>query len=443
MQPVAALYVETDGCYFGLPDVDPWDEARDARRYAGPHPVVAHPPCQRWGKLWAGQPLWIKRTGQRKKKGDDNGCFAAALDVVRRFGGVIEHPWGSHAWPHFGLKVPSRKGGWIKADEHGGWTCCVEQGGYGHYARKPTMLYAVGTDRPEIKWGETEARLDPEVVKRMGLKRAKRLGEVGAKGGGKDSSPRIGTPSPFRDLLLALARSVNRVSSVSNCSFTEGDNRATEFVNPKEKPVTIRIEITGDNASQVASQLLQFTATMSQLLQPRAATTAAVHEGPAPDVVETVAEQPAAPARRGRPRKAETIEHETKEQANVHRDAGGDTDGGGASADGEAPAGGSAADAMGGDGGHIENAAHDESSAVDEVAAPASVAEKLTIDEVRAYTITNYLNAVFETQPERTAAFRELMDAVGVTKFGEVPVERLGEVKAMVDAKIAAAAGAK
>lgn len=48
---IAALYVETDGAYFGLPGVDPWDEARDARKYAGPHPVVAHPPCQRWGKL--------------------------------------------------------------------------------------------------------------------------------------------------------------------------------------------------------------------------------------------------------------------------------------------------------------------------------------------------------------------------------------------------------
>lgn len=33
---VAALFVETGGCYFGLPDVDPWDEARDARLYAGP-----------------------------------------------------------------------------------------------------------------------------------------------------------------------------------------------------------------------------------------------------------------------------------------------------------------------------------------------------------------------------------------------------------------------
>lgn len=46
---IAALYVETGGAYFGLPGVDPWDEARDARRYAGPLPVVAHPPCQRYG----------------------------------------------------------------------------------------------------------------------------------------------------------------------------------------------------------------------------------------------------------------------------------------------------------------------------------------------------------------------------------------------------------
>lgn len=41
---LAALYVETDGVYFGLPTVDPWDEKRDARRYSGPLPVVAHPP---------------------------------------------------------------------------------------------------------------------------------------------------------------------------------------------------------------------------------------------------------------------------------------------------------------------------------------------------------------------------------------------------------------
>lgn len=201
---IAALYVETNGAYFGLPDIDPWDEVRDARLYAGPWPVVAHPPCQRWGKMWFGQPLTVKRTGVRKIKGDDNGCFKAALAAVREFGGVLEHPWGSHAWPHFGLTVPARAGGWIKADNYG-WTCCVEQGQYGHYARKPTLIYAVRTERLELRWGHTEAKYDPAVVARMGLKRAKRLGEVGARGGGTNSTPRIHTPPEFRDLLIRLA----------------------------------------------------------------------------------------------------------------------------------------------------------------------------------------------------------------------------------------------
>lgn len=211
MSVVAALYVETGGCYFGLPDVDPWDEARDARLYRGPYSIVSHSPCTRWGKMWFGQPLTVKRTGVRKSKGDDGGCFLHSHWAARAFGGVIEHPWGSFAWPHFGMNVPSRHGGWISTGLFdGGWTCCVEQGRYGHYARKPTMLavYGVHPDRlPELDWGEGEPRLDPAVIERMGLARAKRLGEVGARGGGTDSAPRIGTPPVFRDLLLSIARS--------------------------------------------------------------------------------------------------------------------------------------------------------------------------------------------------------------------------------------------
>lgn len=204
---IAALYVETNGCYYGLPGVDPWDEKRDARAYAGPYPVVAHPPCQRWGPLWAGQPLYIARTGIRKIKGDDGGCFASALASAREHGGIIEHPRNSHAWAHFGIAKPPRAGGWVVADDHGGWTCCVEQGRYGHYARKPTWLLAYRTERPELDWGIGESRLDPAVVERMGLTRAKRLGEVGSRGGGVDSAARIGTPAPFRDLLISIARS--------------------------------------------------------------------------------------------------------------------------------------------------------------------------------------------------------------------------------------------
>lgn len=203
---IAALYVDAKGSYAGLDGVAVWDQARDARKYDGPWPVVAHPPCQRWGKLWAGQPLHIKQTGQRKVKGDDGGCFAAALDAVRTFGGIIEHPWGSHAWPHFNLNTPPRSGGWIVADFYGGWTCCVEQGRYGHYARKPTLLYAFGCELLDLDWGIGKPRLDPAVIARMGLARAKRLGEVGARGGGTDSAPRIGTPPAFRDLLMSIAK---------------------------------------------------------------------------------------------------------------------------------------------------------------------------------------------------------------------------------------------
>ena len=64
--PVAALFVATGGCYFGIDGVYPWDEARDALLYPGPFPVVAHPPCARWCRL-AG--LVEARWGHRR--GDD------------------------------------------------------------------------------------------------------------------------------------------------------------------------------------------------------------------------------------------------------------------------------------------------------------------------------------------------------------------------------------
>jgi hypothetical protein len=146
---VAALYVETGGAYFGQADVEPWDLERDARTYAGPWPVVAHPECQRWGKFWHGS----TRRPHVFRLGEDAGCFASALTAVRNYGGVLEHPRESHAWRWFGLRAPPVTGGWVPADAFGGWTCCVEQGRYGHFANKPTWLYAVGTDRRELAWG--------------------------------------------------------------------------------------------------------------------------------------------------------------------------------------------------------------------------------------------------------------------------------------------------
>jgi hypothetical protein len=196
---VAALYVETNGCYFGLPNVDPWDKARDARTYDGPYPVVAHPPCERWGRYWGGSPS----TWPRKIKGDDNGCFAAALAAVRKFGGVLEHPEASYAWDHFGLNKPPRTGGWIMADFVGGWTCCIEQGHYGHRARKATWLYAHGIELPSLRWGSAPGdfvRLEDGFHSKEERVRAIKTGACQR----LSKKQRAASPIEFRDLLLSM-----------------------------------------------------------------------------------------------------------------------------------------------------------------------------------------------------------------------------------------------
>ena len=206
---VAALYVEPKGCYVGAPGVDPWDEARDARTYAGPHPVVAHPPCQRWGRFWHGS----TRKPHQYKLGDDGGCFEAALHAVRTGGGVLEHPAHSKAWDVYGLLKPKAGAGWQHCDTGGWlgcgyWVCYVEQGNYGHMSRKPTWLLAnVGYDKPlELNWRKGEQRLPEWMIERYGYEKARRIGVVAMVGGKNKTAIRNATPEPFRDLLLSIAR---------------------------------------------------------------------------------------------------------------------------------------------------------------------------------------------------------------------------------------------
>jgi hypothetical protein len=191
---IAALYVQTGGCYFGLPDVDPWDEPRDARLYDGPHPVVAHPPCARWCQL---APVNQARYGLLV--GEDNGCFRAALDAVRKFGGVLEHPALSLAWWKYELAKPPRVG-WRRSP-CGGFVTQVEQRNYGHPARKATWLYAFGTETPALKWGpgaEPEAWISADRP-RSDLAHVRQLSK-------KESAA---SPIEFRDLLLSIARTAD------------------------------------------------------------------------------------------------------------------------------------------------------------------------------------------------------------------------------------------
>jgi len=198
---IAALFVQDRGCYFGLPDVDPWPESRDARLYCGPHPVIAHPPCDRWGRFATGGPSHHGKY----LVGDDAGCFASALLSVRNWGGVLEHPKDTKAWKAYGILPPPAAGGWAPAGDGAGWVCCVEQGHYGHVARKPTWLYAVGIDRLELKWGPSSGSwaTDPNLTEARRIRAAKEGVCVLL-----SKRQRAATPPAFRDLLIQLAQTV-------------------------------------------------------------------------------------------------------------------------------------------------------------------------------------------------------------------------------------------
>jgi hypothetical protein len=188
MYTVAALFVDPRGPYPGMEGVDCWDEQRDARLYAGPCPVVAHPPCQLWGNLAA---LNFKRYGgERLRPGNDGGCFLMALLTVVGYGGVLEHPAGSKAWQAHGLPKPVGDG-WQRG--HDGYVCEVWQSAYGHRARKRTWLFYSGRYPAELDWSRTPGTHQCGWFDRKKPTLGKR--EASA------------TPAPFAEALVSLARS--------------------------------------------------------------------------------------------------------------------------------------------------------------------------------------------------------------------------------------------
>lgn len=190
---IAALFVQNGGCYYGIDGIDPWDIDRDARLYQGPFPVVAHPPCQLWTRF---AHVNFKRWGgEHNRPGNDGGCFASALDSLRKFGGVLEHPAFSDAWKAFNLPRPVH-GKWTESN--GLWVCEVWQSAYGHKARKRTWLLYSGKTAPhELRWDRPEAEYQIGFHDQRGKARNKPTIS------GKAASA---TPLEFRNELILLAK---------------------------------------------------------------------------------------------------------------------------------------------------------------------------------------------------------------------------------------------
>ena len=188
---VAALFVQSDGCYF-INGIDAWDNNRDARLYNGNLPVIAHPPCQLWGNMaFVNYARW---GGEHNKPFKDGGCFKSGLDSVNRCFGVLEHPAKTRAFDFYGIKKPSGIG-WAKHANY--WVYEVWQSAYGHRANKATWLYYVGKRQPfELNWER------PKGTHQIGFQDQR---------GKSKNKPTLykkeanATPISFRDELIRLA----------------------------------------------------------------------------------------------------------------------------------------------------------------------------------------------------------------------------------------------
>ena len=132
---VAALFVRADSVYKAMPGVDCWDISRDARLWTGGMPLVAHPPCRAWGRL----------RQFAKPREDEKALAPWAVEQVRRWGGVLEHPAHSSLWPTLGLPRPGDT-----PDKFCGWATGIHQFDFGHRAEKATWLYIVGCAPGEV-----------------------------------------------------------------------------------------------------------------------------------------------------------------------------------------------------------------------------------------------------------------------------------------------------
>jgi len=130
---VAVLFAMPDSVYKTFPECDVWDEARDALKYAGNLPVVAHPPCRLWGKL-----AHMSTAPESEKE-----LARFAVRQVQRCGGVLEHPLGSRLWDDMGLPAPFE-------EDAMGFTGMIPQYLLGHKAEKKTLLYVSGLKKDDL-----------------------------------------------------------------------------------------------------------------------------------------------------------------------------------------------------------------------------------------------------------------------------------------------------
>lgn len=122
-----ALFVRQDSIYKTL-GIECYDIDRNALTFSGDTPVIVHPPCRAWGRL---RKFAKPRPGEKE-------LALWAIDLVRKNGGVLEHPRSTGLIDAKKLPVDGTQ------DQYGGFCLSVNQSWWGHKAEKKTLLYICG-----------------------------------------------------------------------------------------------------------------------------------------------------------------------------------------------------------------------------------------------------------------------------------------------------------
>lgn len=183
MKTVAILFARRDSIYKTIPGCDVYDEDRDARTFPGGMPVVAHPPCRLWGCMSA------LSTAPPEEKN----LARFAVDQVRKWGGVLEHPAHSKLWVDKSLPTP----GFPRRDE---FALSVAQYWWGHKAEKWTWLLVAGCRPSDVPATPLVIGESSHVIAQSNLRQKLRLRPEVTK------AEREHTPRAFAEWLVELGR---------------------------------------------------------------------------------------------------------------------------------------------------------------------------------------------------------------------------------------------
>ena len=144
MRTVAILCAAKKSDYRDIPGCEVYDEARDARTFAGGMPVVAHPPCRYWiGGLFGRQARKFA-TEEQIANERDLGIFCGRR--VMECGGILEQPAKSRLWEAIELPRPGSK------ITYGSFSINIFQSWFGFPRPKATWLFFSKIDPEKIEF---------------------------------------------------------------------------------------------------------------------------------------------------------------------------------------------------------------------------------------------------------------------------------------------------